>query len=237
MIDDEYVRMAQIEDLHWWFFEKKYILNTFLRTLHSHSKILDIGAGTGGISTYLSRFGDVTRIESSTTAGCFLAKRSLPYIKADANTYQYGTNAYNVITCLDVLYHQNIDDSKLLHKLFRALKPGGHLIITDCALPWLITAHDRRNLARERYTLEKITSLVTANNFTVKKSSYTYFFVFPLFLMSRILERITGRSDVSLPPRYINTLLCYVSKMEVYLMRYISYPIGSSIVVVATKPA
>jgi SAM-dependent methyltransferase len=235
MLPEEYKRMADVEDRHWWFYEKRLILDTFLPLPNKPLKILDIGAGTGGTSSYLDRWGTVTRIDASPIACEYMKHRGLSYIQTDANTYHFPKKTYDVVTCLDVLYHKNIDDRILLEKIFYTLKPGGILLVTDCALPMLTSDHDKRNLARERFTIDKLRSLIMKAGFMIDRASYTYFFIFPLFLVSRAIETFIHRSDVQLPHPVINTLLSHVAKFEVRILKRNSFPIGSSLVIRAFK--
>ncbi len=237
MESQEYRLLFAAEETHWWFLAKRQYLKKVLPIPKRSLRILDAGAGTGGTSQFLEQWGNVTRIESSPVAAEFLKRRGLSFIRQDLNTYKFPKAAYDIITCLDVLYHTDIkNDETLIQNFYYALKPGGLLVITDCAVPQLMSRHDTRNHARVRYTLSDVTKKIKTSGFTIQKATYTYFFVFPLTVLSRVLEKFSDRSDVSIPPRIINALLWHICLWESYILKVISLPIGSSLLVVARKP-
>src|SRR4029079_14886838 len=57
---------------------------------------------------------------------------------------------YDLILLLDVLEHI-ADDVAALAAARRALRPGGHLLVTVPALPWLWSRHDEANHHHRRY--------------------------------------------------------------------------------------
>lgn len=236
MEQHEYELLFAAEDSHWWFRAKRRFLTRMLGAADRGLTILDVGAGTGGTSRFLEQWGVVTRIESSPVAARFLRKRGLTFTRGNILTATLPEQYFDLITCLDVLYHANIpDDTAVLRRLYRTLKPGGRLLITDCALPWLMSRHDVRNHARERYTLRKMTEKLRTAGFSVTRSSYLFCLVFPLTLLARITERFSDRSDVNLPPIWLNELLDGVCTLEAALLRKVALPIGSSLIVVARR--
>lgn len=237
MEQQEYELMSRVEYTHWWFRAKREYLKTYLPNSSTRKRIvLDVGAGTGAISAYLGEWGDVTRLESSSIAISYLKQKGLSYLKEDINTYAFPIKKFDIVTCLDVLYHKNIrDDEAVLKKIYRSLKPGGILLVTDCALPFLMSKHDVRNHARQRYTVTEMTQKIESAGFKVEKASYIYFFIFPLTVFSRFIERYTQSSDVNLPHPILNTFLFGICLAESYMLKIASFPIGSSIIVKATK--
>jgi SAM-dependent methyltransferase len=232
----QYRLMAELEENHFWFRAKR----EFFRRLFPPSKqenVLDLGCGTGGMRVFLENWGTVTRVESSPYAQIALRKRKLPYIPQSIEKYRFPANSYSLVCFFDVLYHQHIHNiPSVLKKSYRTLKKGGHLVIFDSALPFLTSHHDEVMMAKKRFYLDELIGLVHDAGFIVERKSYSYFFLFPLFLASRLIDKCIPLRTVSSYPAFINTLLLFVCKIEAWLLKYISYPIGSSAVILARKP-
>ena len=63
----------------------------------------------------------------------------------------FERNAYDLIALLDVLEHVP-DDLASLRAIHRRLKPGGTLLLTVPANPWMWSAHDAAHHHFRRYT-------------------------------------------------------------------------------------
>jgi SAM-dependent methyltransferase len=184
----------------------------------------------------LERWGSVIRIENSSEAIKYLNRKGVKFQKNDINTIKSPLNYYDLICFFDVLYHKNInDDIQILKNAYSLLKPDGILLITDSAIPWLYSHHDAENMARERYTLPEITTKVHAAGFKIVKKSYLYFFVFPLFLLDRLIGKIFSFEDTGKVNPLLNMILYHICKSEAIFFKYLNYPIGSSVFIKAIK--
>jgi SAM-dependent methyltransferase len=238
MLEEEYRHMYELENSYWWFLAKRRFIEVILPSPSGNLKILDIGAGTGGMSKFLESWGIVTRIESSPVAQKYLKKNHLKFVSKSAESYKYPQNKFDLICIFDVLYHQNIkNDEQTLHSAFVSLKQGGTIIITDSAVPWLNSFHDIRMQTRERYKLSSLEKKVQKSGFRIKKSSYIYFFVFPLFIFTRLVNKFVNFENVKPLSKSINNILLWICKKEASLLPHINYPIGSSIIICAQKTA
>jgi len=111
-----------------------------IKALHPHdgSKILDAGCGFGGCSLYLARTFRSCRIvgidiNHSDIDNCqFIANkysmRNVSFFLQDLNTFE-SPPEYDIIYNSSVLEHIR-DDADLLGRFFRALRPGGHLVVS-----------------------------------------------------------------------------------------------------------
>src|SRR3989338_1709059 len=186
----QYRLMYHLEDKHWWFLAKRKFIQTLLPDKTTNLKILDIGCGTGGISKFLQKWGKVTGVEPSREALKYLKKGRIEFVPISFQKFSTGQK-YDLICFFDVLYHQKIDDDQeMIKKAFNLLKKHGKLIITDCALPYFYGPHDQQVHARQRYYLSEMTAKVKSVGFNIKKSSYIYFFTFPLFAFSRLIQKL-----------------------------------------------
>ena len=237
---EEYNRMYEVEESHWWFVGKRKFAETYLASLKLRFplRLFDAGCGTGALSNFLSRFGKVTSMDYSMTALELCRRRQLPQLcQGDMATLPFGNATFDVVTAFDVLYHQWVqDDQVVLEEFHRVLKPGGKLLITDSAFRFLAGQHDRVFFARERYTVGQMVERLKRTGFRIHKTSYAFFFTFPLVLIVRLMERVIpprNKPDVSLPSPIINRILLTLMSVEAWLLRYVSFPWGSSILILA----
>lgn len=242
MEEYEYQVMYDVEKTHWWFVSRRLFLEAVFRHVGIGSKrlaIADIGAGTGGMVAFLKRYGTVVGIEPHRKARTLAKKRGIALRGDSAERTRLATTSMDMVCLFDVLYHRGIDERKALVEANRILKPGGLLVVTDCAMPWLAGPHDRAVHGRIRYTHTLLKSRVAQAGFSIRKVSYMFFFLFPWFAMKRLVDRFfnaKGRvSDVSAFPAKINEMCIFLHRIESRLLPFISYPYGSSVLVVARK--
>ncbi len=111
------------------------VLKMFSDMLPKNSDVLDIGCGSGRpITQYLSDEGHrLLRIDISPGQ---IGKARLQLVKsnvaiADMMNYKYPDDHYHGLVCLHSLVHvERIYHSKLLKIFYRALKPGGLILIS-----------------------------------------------------------------------------------------------------------
>lgn len=242
MEENEYKVMFEVEDTHWWFVTRRRFLEAFLGIPRKKRlRIADIGAGTGGTTKWLAKYGTVAGVEPSALGRTLAKKRGVGLKKGTALRTGLKARSYDLVTILDVLYHKNIsDDGDALKEAYRILRPGGTLLVTDCAFFWLAGRHHVLAHGKRRYTRPELTGKIQQAGFLVKRASYIFFLTFPLIATSRFLERILSpRGPISffpLRPFLFNAFLTRAGTVEAWLLRYISFPLGSSVIVAATKP-
>lgn len=235
----EFDKMYHLEDSHWWFVAKRRFISVFLLG-KKFSKILDVGCGTGKNLELLTKFGTAWGIDASDLAINFCRQRQLRRLKtADAQLLPFPDNSFNLVTIFDVLYHQAIkSDLKVIKEAFRVLRPGGFLLVTDCAYQWLFGPHDKAMHARQRYSRPELVQKISRAGFTVKRASYIFMLTFPFFAFSRLLKKyfsFISQSDVKLSSVVVNDFLIKLNHWETNWLRLVNLPFGSSIIVLAQK--
>jgi SAM-dependent methyltransferase len=239
----EYTAMYSVEDTHWWFRARKLFVASALSRLFPATTrriLIDIGAGTGGMIGFLSGYGKVIGIEPSVFGRRYAKKRGYLLKKGTAEQTGVPARSADVVCFFDVLYHQGINDTKALRHARSLLKPGGMLIITDCAMPFLAGPHDRAVQGRERYVLGELVQKVEKAGFVIVKRSSLFFLLFPVIFAKRMIDRYrhrkdSGHSDVTPVSGWINTLCFAICRLEAQGLRKLSYPWGSSLLIVAKK--
>lgn len=100
-------------------------------------KILDLAAGTGSSSEPLARAGaDV--IPADFSDGMLAAGRKarphLPFTKADALNLPFADNEFDLAT-ISFGLRNTADVSRALSEMFRVVKPGGRIVVTEFSTP------------------------------------------------------------------------------------------------------
>lgn len=242
MRKDEYKNLFTHQSSFWWYRGMAEI-NTNLLQLYapkkSNNKILDAGCGTGSAFYYLKRFGNVVGIDVSDEA-LRLAKRLGTVRKGDVTKIPFTDNIFDIVVCLDVLYHRWVEDyRKALSEFYRVLKPGGILLIREPAYNWMRGEHDEVDFTKHRFSKKELYRELTGVSFRVKKLTSANFFLFPFVFLRRFIQKTSLKnkptSDIHAVAPAINTILYYVLKFEAKLLIFLSFPWGSSVIAVAQK--
>ena len=248
MEKSEYRKHFELEERHWWFRGRRKILLSLLATLPPPDRPrvwLDAGCGTGFNLTVFSRLGPAYGCDYSEAALAYCRKRGLTNLaRADVQRLPFQGEAFDGASLLDVLYHRAVtDDVAVLKEVYRTLKPGGILLVSDSALNVLRGRHDEAFHGRERYTIKALKKKLKAAGFDIGRASYFNFFLFPAIAAVRIGERAFAvkasaaapQSDLKEIARPFNIILGAVFGVEAVLLRMLSFPVGSSVVALARK--
>ena len=249
MKKNAYSEMFAVEDTHWWYVALHDLVTSLSDVQFSKKslKVLDAGCGTGGLLSILSKAGhDIEGFDYSDDALNFCHKRGLnKVIKADINDWVPSPKVYDLITSMDVLYHEWVRDQvRVLRNLSGGLKENGLIMINYPAFPILSRHHDKVVMVRERYTKKTLKQYLAEAGLAPVILSYRLPHAFLYLIFLRFFEasrtnNTDARSDVAdIPPGFINSLLTKIGKIENRLIaRGISIPFGSSLFVVAKKTA
>ena len=238
METDEYRRMFELEEAHWWYRGLRELVLFYLSTLTSASAlVLDAGCGTGKVLETISCQCSAIGIDISVEALGFCRKRSIPVSRATITELPFENDRFDAVISLDVLYHKwVINDQKGLQENFRVLKPGGKLILHVPAYPILFGGHDRVVGTRRRYRSSEIKQKICEVGFVPLTLSYRNTLLFPLLLLHRLTHN-TAVSDLHRVHVTFNRLLLFILHIENrVLTRDLRFPFGASLFCVATKP-
>lgn len=243
MLKSHYKDFARTQDKLWWFLGMKAI-NRSLLDLYLLKKrplkILDAGCGPGAMLPLLASYGEVTGVDISDEALKFARKRG-KVLKGDIMNLKFKKETFDIVVCMDVLYHMWIsDESKALNEFNRVLKKGGLLLIREPAYNWLRGKEDVGSQTGRRFNKGGLHNLVKKSSFNIVKVTYANFFLFPVVLVLRVHSSLSpkdtkGSSDLNIPGPLVNNLLCTFLKAEAWMMRFVSLPFGSSLFCVARK--
>jgi SAM-dependent methyltransferase len=235
-----YDRMAELDELHWWYRARREVLRELIRRripLPADARILEVGCGTGHNLPMLGGFGRVDAIEVDAAAR-EIASRRLGHVVMDAPLPQLTgvpLNAFDLIAMLDVLEHIEEDEAALA-ALAERLKPGGRILITVPAFPWMWSAHDVVNHHKRRYTRRTLARVVSDAGLKLEMLSWFNSLLFPLAAAARLAGRVTGKqdSDDKLPPAPVNRLFEALFGLERYAIGRVPFPPGVSLAAIVS---
>lgn len=201
-------------------------------------KILDAGCGTGLLAKKLDKFGEVYAIDESAEAIKFSKKRGLKNLKrASVDNIPFKNSSFDIITCMDVIYHKGVDDQRAIDEFSRVLKPGGIIILKAPAFNWLKGSHDIVVETRKRYTINELKKLIRNADLQIIKASYFFMFLFPFVALRRVMDkfRSSHSSEIGRMPKSVNLILDKIIKLESKLLQKVNLPFGVSAIVIAKK--
>lgn len=237
-----YEQMAQLDQRHWWFTARRRILAELIERVVQPPKgarILELGAGTGHNLSMLSRFGEVEASELDPIARKLASERLGSEVKEAAlpDLSMFPADSYDLIALLDVLEHVP-DDKGSLEAIMTRLKPGGALLLTVPANPWMWTAHDVAHHHHRRYRKGEIERLARNAGYEIALLSPFNSLLFPPIAAVRLVGKLTGKddSDDAMPGALVNKTLDTVFGLERSLIGRVPMPFGVSLVAVLRRP-
>lgn len=240
MEPNEIEKMHKLEETHWWFQGKKYIIKSIMKNIEiPKGRFLDIGCGTG---MFLNEFG-----KDRIAYGLDLSEQALSYctkkgdaflVRAFGNKLPFKEEVFSFVSLLDIVEHVD-NDLELLKEVNRVCKSGAIVVITVPAFNFLWGSHDIAQHHKRRYTQKQLRNLGFSAGFLLERLTYTNFFIFLPVLLRRITSRklSDGKgSDLGQTPSIIAYLLKYIYKLEAVYLKKASFPFGVSLLMVLRKP-
>jgi SAM-dependent methyltransferase len=235
-------RLRQIEGWHFWFAGRRELVRRLLRRYAraAGGVALDLGCGTGRALDELAGAGRALLGLDLRPEGLAEARRARPaswLVQADATSLPLADGSVDVITALDVLEH--LDDHAALAEIRRVLRPGGILVLTVPALRWLWSYRDRDAGHLRRYHRRELAAQLGAAGLRVLWLNHYQVVLLPLVALTRRLGRRgpawRDLEETRVPG--LNGVLSFVSRLEARLAAHVSWPAGSSLVVVCERPS
>lgn len=218
-----------IEERHPWFLARRELFAALAGQDRS-ARILDVGCGSGIFLVHLKSLGYESLAGVETSARLRARFRDVAIELFD----ELPAGPYDRIFMLDVLEHI-ADDVGFLDRVHRLLEPGGRFLISVPAHPFLWSRHDELNRHHRRYRRRELRQKLRAAGFRLRKLSYWNMFYFLPICFVRWLR--LGRESTEFDLGGPLTLRLYggVLRLENWLLRRISLPIGVTLIAVAEK--
>lgn len=210
------------------------------------TKFLEIGCGIGDFIKQIYQIDDLEITGSEIyLKGLVYAKRNLPnvdFIQFDVTKGILG-DQFCMITAFDVIEHIENDILALVN-INKMLKDDGILILSVPQHMILWSNLDEIVKHKRRYSRRELTVRLEASGFQVERITSFIFMLFPLMLLSRLLDRSRDQSESDqqgLEKRvkfssFVNFTCDIFMRIDEWLISLgISLPFGGTLVVVARK--
>jgi SAM-dependent methyltransferase len=214
-MDRDYeLQTHRAEDRHWWYRGRRSVLEGVVAGLHlpARARILDAGCGSGRNMVDLSSHGAVTGIELSDVSVQVARARDVgDVIAGSVLQMPFDSDSFDLAASLDVIEHLE-DDLGALRELRRVVAPGGSLLVTVPAYPWLWSGHDEINHHYRRYTRRSLQRVAEQAGWQQIRTTHFNSLLLPAAILLRILDRLSRKTtesslDLWVPPRPLNWLL------------------------------
>jgi SAM-dependent methyltransferase len=214
-MDRDYeLQTHQAEDRHWWYRGRRTVLEGVIAgmRLPARARILDAGCGSGRNMLELARHGTVTGIEVSETSVCLARARGVGEVVAGSVLEMpFAADSFDLAVTLDVIEHLE-DDLGALRELRRTVAPGGSLLVTVPAYPWLWSGHDEINHHYRRYTRNSLQRVAEQAGWEQVRTTNFNSLLLPAAIILRVLDRLSTKTtesslDLWVPPAPLNWLL------------------------------
>jgi SAM-dependent methyltransferase len=237
---DRLLRIAQLEEWHFWFVVRRDLVLRLLTRWHPDRRntILDVGCATGVVAGDLARLGyRVVGIDARTEGFSpkLTRRHAAMLVRGDATVLPFGEHRFDAVLLLDVMEHT--DDVMLLSEVRRVLRPGGSLLVMAPAIAWLWSYRDEAAGHLRRYDYTYLRNLLRGSGFRVCRIRYFNSLMMPAALVTRLFGRQTPRlRDAEERPGYlVNRFLTFVLRAEVRLAEWVALPWGTSLVAVCVR--
>jgi SAM-dependent methyltransferase len=253
MKHEAYGMLAARHQTYWWHRARRVMVSALLRRfgLKPGCRWLDIGCGPGTNLRMLDALHPALTVGLDLSpVGLDFARQDAPaarLVRADLNkALPFADAAFDLVTIFNVLYHRWMpSEQAVLSEVFRVLRPGGLLLLTEPALAMLEREMDELTMGRRRYRLDEIAALCRAAHLDVKFGSYFTSFGFPMLLAAKLANRVFKRNrrqvddqaaDMKALPSFANEALYQLACLEGRLIAAgLPMPVGVTLVCVAHK--
>lgn len=236
-----YDQMRVLQQGHWWFAARREILADQIGRLPlpRPAQILEAGCGPGGNLEMLKRFGEVVAIEPDDESRAYAAHEFGVEVRGGflpQSAPDFG-KAFDLVACFDVIEHVP-DDAGAVARLADYLKPGGYMVTTVPACPWMWSDHDAAHHHQRRYKLPAYRRLFEQAGLKVLRASHFNTLLFPPIAAVRLAKNAAGRTggDEAMPGKAVNGVLKTVFGLERGLLAATDLPFGVSILLIAQRP-
>ena len=236
--------LIKFEPTNFWFRARNKLIVWALQKYFPNMKsFFEIGCGTGFVLSGVAKKFPNTQLYASDIYSCALkyAGQRVPranLLQMDARNIPFA-NEFDVIGMFDALEHIQ-EDTVALSEIYKALKPGGGIILTVPQHPFLWSKNDEYGHHCRRYTANDLINKLQKAGFAIIKKTSFVSLLLPIMLLSRLKQKRDKDFDPVVEFK-INKLVNFTLEKLLDLERFfirtkVNLPIGGSLLIIAQKP-
>ncbi len=243
MDDDEYQRMVEVGERHWWYRSTRSLLDMLvtphLAAVDSDTVYLDAAGGSGATGSWLADRAPTVLDDYETVALQAATQDHAGYraVRADLNSLPHRSAAFDAVLCVTALYHRmNPDPQAVVNEFARVVKSGGLVCLMEPGGKRLWRGHDEVTQAARRFSLAEMKTLVRTAGLDLVRATGAYSFLVPPAALMGVIERGRSTSDVGRNESGLRGVLGQVARGERAALRKVNLPFGLSVIAIGRKP-
>ena len=206
-------KLAALEDAHWWYRERRHLLQRAIAGMPP-GRALDVGAAGGGNTRVLKQHGwNAAALEYGADGADVARERGLAVLRGDATSLPLAEESLDLVVAFDVLEHI-LDHDAAVAEVHRTLRPQGTFLVAVPADPRLWSDHDVAVDHVRRYTRETLSAVLERGGLTVESMDSWNVLLRPVVALRR--NRQSG-SDLEEMHPVVNAGLRAIITAERYL--------------------
>ena len=241
--------LERVENEQFWFVSRRRVI---LEALRRHvpdlaaRPLYDVGCGPGGLLTFLAASG----VPVAGACDAFFAPLRVARRRLGAPLAHVGDDGpppiapgQKMLGMFDVLEHID-DDEATLRWAAGVLEPGGVLVLTVPAHPFLFDEADALAFHRRRYRRRELDERIRRAGFEVRLLTHFMSPLVPMLMVSRPIGRLLRRgrgsgaaqrdAELGIVP-VVNGVMRAVLAVERLALRVARPPFGTSLLAVAVR--
>ena len=239
---EEYRRLAENGDRHWWFRSTRALLRQLIGHELDRSEgaiYLDAAGATGATGGWLTESNPMVLADVDIFA-LEIGRDNFPGYRpmlADINHLPIATGSMSAVLCVTALCHRmNPDPAAVVREFARVTKPGGLVCLLEPGGKRLWRSHDNVTHTGRRFSVAELAGLAEQAGLSVQRATGAYSFLVPPAALRTVFERNKHTSDVGRNQTGLGGALGAMAAAERRLLRRFDLPFGLSAVVVARQP-
>lgn len=246
--DDGNATCFEVEDESFWFQHRNHAICQLVSQYSPGDVFFDVGGGNGCVAHALKLSGeDVALVEPGPDGARNAVSRGIStVVQATLEDAGFKENSLPSVGLFDVVEHIE-DHKKFMKSVFGLLRPGGTLYMTVPAYNFLWSVDDVHAGHFRRYTVSSATKLLKGLGFEVRYSGYLFAALIPAIFLFRSIPTYLGirksitasttEKEHSQKVGFIGAMINRSLSLELKrIKKSRQIPLGSSCVVVASKP-
>jgi len=243
MDQDEYRRMAEFGESHWWYKSTRALLRQLIEPhldgAVDHGLHLDAAGGTGATGAWLTESAPTVLADYEQFALVMAAQEHPGYIavRADLNQMPFAAASFSTVLCVTALCHRmNANPAAIVEDFARISRPGAIVALLEPGGKRLWRSHDDVTHTARRFSVCELRAMSEAAGLETIKATGAYSFLVPPAFLLGVFERSSTKSDVGRNQSGLFGMFGALARLERRLLRRFDVPFGLSAIVIARKP-